>query len=94
MYQYDTMVAGRNFQKIPSEPYFMTEGTGGLFLLGIPAFIIGMLMIVRTRAILQFRSPGDIKPKSISEWQIRVWQGIGATVSLLGIGLIALSLTV
>lgn len=72
----------------------MTEETGGLFLIGIPAFILGVLMIVRTRALLRFRSPGNIEPGSISEWQIRVWQGIGATVALLGIGLMSLSLTV
>lgn len=68
----------------------MASGTGGLFLLGIPAFIIGALMIMRTRAMLQFRSPGYIEPGSIPEWKIRVWQGIGATVALLAIGLMSL----
>lgn len=66
----------------------MTEGTEGLFLVGIPACVIGILMVVKTRAMLQFRSSGTIESGSIAEWKVRVWQGLGATLSLLGIGLV------
>lgn len=69
----------------------MSDGTGGLFLVGIPAFLIGILMMVKTRAMLQFRSPGNIEPGSIPRWKTRVWQGIGAALALLSIGLLSLS---
>lgn len=68
----------------------MSNATGGLFLIGIPAFLIGILMVVKTRALLRFRSLGNIKPESIPGWKIRVWQGIGAAVALLSIGLMSL----
>ncbi|WP_299234563.1 hypothetical protein [Natronomonas sp.] len=67
----------------------MTSGTAGLFAVAVPGFVLGVMMLVKTHALLRFRSPGTTEKGIIPNWKVRVWQGIGATVALLSVGLVS-----
>lgn len=59
---------------------------GPLFALGAAILAVGALMVVRTRAMIRFRSPGEVKPERIDRIEIAVWRVIGAITALLALG--------
>jgi hypothetical protein len=66
---------------------------GPLFVLGAAILAVSALMVVRTRAMIRFRSPGRVEPESIGRPKITVWRGVGAITALLALGVMYRALT-
>lgn len=43
-------------------------------LIGAVPLIIFLTAMIKTRAVLRFRSVGTIEPGSISDWEVMVWR--------------------
>ncbi|WP_435344582.1 hypothetical protein [Haloarchaeobius sp. HRN-SO-5] len=60
---------------------------------GLFGVVTGSLMAVRTRRMLQFRSPGRLDPDSVPDWKVLVWRGIGAWVAFGSLLTVVVALT-
>ncbi len=56
-----------------------------LALLGIVTFLLSMLMVFQTRAMLRFRATGHVVPGSISDWEVVVWRFTSAVMGILAL---------
>jgi hypothetical protein len=52
-------------------------------LIGVVTFVVSLIAVVRTRAVLRFRSSGRIEPGSIADWEVWAWRLMAGVMMVL-----------